>query len=197
MGCSAFSACPALSPRRAAQPSALGAFGFLHHRSPAPRRFHPTPLSIQVGPCTGIAMGDDLWMSRYIMYRLAELYNVECTFDPKPIPGDWNGAGGHCNFSSNVRLVWAGVGMPVQCAAVHRLAQPSQRRRRQLSPWQAYQPAAQTAALPPTPHALLQATRKAETGWQAIQDQIANLEKRHAVHIAAYGEGNERRLTGA
>lgn len=27
--------------------------------------------------------------------------------------------------------------------------------------------------------------------------QIAKLERRHAVHIAAYGEGNERRLTGA
>lgn len=32
--------------------------------------------------------------------------------------------------------------------------------------------------------------------WEAIQKQIAKLEKRHAVHIAGYGEGNERRLTG-
>lgn len=22
------------------------------------------------------------------------------TFDPKPVPGDWNGAGGHVNFSN-------------------------------------------------------------------------------------------------
>jgi hypothetical protein len=34
------------------------------------------------------------------------------------------------------------------------------------------------------------------TGWDAIKEQIAKLEKRHAVHIAGYGEGNERRLTG-
>lgn len=47
----------------------------------------------QVGPCTGIDMGDHLWMSRYIMYRVCEMYNVEVSFDPKPIPGDWNGSG--------------------------------------------------------------------------------------------------------
>ena len=34
------------------------------------------------------------------------------------------------------------------------------------------------------------------TGWDAIQEQIKKLEKRHAIHIASYGEGNERRLTG-
>lgn len=37
-------------------------------------------------------MGDDLWMSRFILHRICEIYNVECTFDPKPVPGDWNGA---------------------------------------------------------------------------------------------------------
>lgn len=24
----------------------------------------------------------------------------QVTFDPKPIPGDWNGSGGHCNYST-------------------------------------------------------------------------------------------------
>jgi len=59
----------------------------------APRR--------QVGPCTGIDSGDQMWMARYILLRVCETYNVEVTFDPKPIPGDWNGAGGHCNYSTN------------------------------------------------------------------------------------------------
>lgn len=41
-----------------------------------------------------------MWMSRFLLYRIAELYNVEVTFDPKPVPGDWNGAGGHVNYST-------------------------------------------------------------------------------------------------
>lgn len=45
-------------------------------------------------------MGDQLWMARYILYRIAELYNVTVSFDPKPVPGDWNGAGGHTNYSN-------------------------------------------------------------------------------------------------
>lgn len=45
----------------------------------------------------------------------------------------------------------------------------------------------------PSPLAFLPA---AGTGWDAIQEQVKKLEKRHAVHIAGYGEGNERRLTG-
>lgn len=26
---------------------------------------------------------------------------LQVTFDPKPVPGDWNGAGGHTNYSNN------------------------------------------------------------------------------------------------
>ena len=55
--------------------------------------------------------------------------------------GDWNGAGGHVNFSSN-------------------------------------------------------STRKEGSGWDVIQEHMKKLEKKHALHIASYGEGNERRLTG-
>jgi glutamine synthetase len=100
----------------------------------------PGQWEYQIGPCTGIDSGDHMWMSRYLMIRVCEMLGVNVSFDPKPIPGDWNGAGCHTNYSTK-------------------------------------------------------AMREAG-GYAKIIAAIEKLGKKHEEHIAAYGEGNERRLTG-
>ena len=45
-------------------------------------------------------MGDQLWMSRFILERVSEEFGAKVSFSPKPIPGDWNGAGLHSNVST-------------------------------------------------------------------------------------------------
>jgi glutamine synthetase len=60
----------------------------------------PSQWEFQVGPCEGIVIGDDLWMGRYLLHRVAEDFEVAVSLDPKPVPGNWSGAGLHCNFST-------------------------------------------------------------------------------------------------
>ncbi|CAN1284140.1 Glutamine synthetase leaf isozyme, chloroplastic [Linum perenne] len=94
----------------------------------------------QVGPSVGIDAGDHIWCSRYILERITEQAGVVLTLDPKPIEGDWNGAGCHTNYSTK--------------------------------------------------------SMREDGGFEVIKKAILNLSLRHMDHIRAYGEGNERRLTG-
>lgn len=54
----------------------------------------------QIGTSLGIKAPDDLWMSRYIMSRVAEDYGVQITYHPKPMGMKHPGIGMHHNFST-------------------------------------------------------------------------------------------------
>ncbi len=45
-------------------------------------------------------VSDHLIFGRWLMERLGEEFGIDINWEPKPVKGDWNGAGNHSNFST-------------------------------------------------------------------------------------------------